>query len=192
MNLFTTQIPEVGFEDLHENSPMTLATTFFSTEDGFITGGRVFAAVNPDAGTFGMALWRVISPDSGGSSGLELASATFPSLIGGQWNSIDFDDPVAIEADTMHRIAFTSSLGSYVAIRNFFTSAGLTNAPLSAPQTGTNPLGAGSFGNGAFVTNATGYPNQTFGGGCYLVDPTFTTGEEEIDPALASAFLSFF
>ncbi len=182
MNLFTSQVPETGFEDLHENSPMTLATTFFSTEDGFITGGRVFAAVNPDAGTFGMTLWRVISPDSAGSSGLELASATFPSLIGGQWNA----------ADTMHRIAFTSSLGSYVAIRNFFTSAGLTNAPLSAPQTGTNPLGAGSFGNGAFVTNDSTYPNQTFGGGCYLVDPTFTTGEEEVDPALASAFLTFF
>lgn len=192
MNLFTTQVPEPGFGDLHDNTALTLATTFYSTEDGFITGGRIYGPTNPGAGTYELALWRVISPDSSGSSGLFLTSVDYSSVIGGQWNPIDFDDPVAIEANVMHRIGIRTSDGSYVAIRNFFTSAGLTNSPLIAPQTGTNPLGAGSFGNGAFTSSITAYPNQTFGGGCYLVDPTFTTGEEEPDPALQSSFLHFF
>lgn len=191
--LYTTQVPSPTATDIFENQVLTVATTVVFSTAGSISGGRFYGPVTVDVGTFELALWKALTADTanGQGTGQLLATAMFSAAIPGVWNSASFGTPVSVLPNVAYRIGVRSSLGRYAAILNGFQSSGITNEGVSAPQTETNPTGIGALFNGAFVSSLTAYPNQTFNGHAYLVDPIFVPGSE-VNPAVASSFMSFF
>lgn len=171
-NLYTTQLPAIG--NNFENAPLTLATAFYATEAGSITGGRMFAASNPQ-GTFQLVLWEVLTEDipSGSGTGTVLAQVNFPAMTAGTWNSVSFAAPVAIQANKAYKIGVRMSLGSYAATGAFWNSD-LVNGSLVGVQSNTlNATLNKTLFNGSYKPDATDYPNQTFNATSYFIDPTF-------------------
>jgi hypothetical protein len=186
-NLFTSQTPSIA--NVSEAQPVTIATTFTVSANGNITGGRFYAPTTTGAGTFELALWQITADDSPAASGTGtlLATASFGTLTAGTWNSVAFSSAVAVTTGIAYRIGVRTSEGRYTATGAFFNSAALTNGNLTGPQTGTDPVGIGPLDNGSFIESITAYPNKTFNGNCYFVDPDFTTGATSISLAEAGA-----
>ena len=66
------------------------------------------------------------------STGTLLASATFTNESASGWQQVNFSSPVAIQANTVYVVSF-STYGGYVGMTdNFFTQGGVTNGPLQA------------------------------------------------------------
>lgn len=174
-NLFTTETPSLP--DVNEGGPITLAQTFYVTAAGNCTGGRFYGPVTT-GGTYELVLWQITADDNPveTGTGTVLASATFGTITASAWNSISFSSAVALSTGVAYRIGIRTSLGRYAATGGFYASAGLTNGSIVAQQTGTNPaaVGIGNLDNGNFIENITTYPNKTFNGNCYFVDPEFT------------------
>lgn len=178
-NLFTSQTPVVT--DASDGTPgITTATTVVFATSGTVTGVRFYATATV-GGTYTGGLWSVDSSDPGG--GTLLQQKTLGSTpTGGTWNTIVFDTPISVSADVPYRIGLFSGAGRYVATTGFFTSAGLTNGDISAPQHNT-AVGAITVSQGTFRIDASfGYPNTSGGGTTYFVDVEFTTGDSDITP----------
>lgn len=175
-NLFTSQTPSLT--DVNEVQPVTIGITIYFTAAGTVDGGRFYAPATIGAGTYELTFWQITADDSpaGTGTGTLLASATFGTLTAGAWNTVTFSSPVTITPNTVaYRIAVRTSQGRYTATGAFFNAAGLTNGSITAPQTGTDPVGIGNLDNGNFYDNSiTLYPNKTFNGNVYFVDPTFS------------------
>lgn len=183
-NLFTSQTPANNNFDA---SPLTLATTVIFAVNGQVTGGRFFARNANSGGTYELVLWIPTVEDIGGSgAGTVLASATYSSITVGDWNPISFSSPVSVVAGQPYKIGLRTSTGQYTSTAAFFASA-LTNGNITGPQGSTLTPGYGTFYNGSYQTNITGYPNQTFNNTCYFVDVDFTpTGGPPIVDLAAS------
>jgi hypothetical protein len=173
-NLFTSETPSIA--NVSEAQNVTVATTFTVATNGNVTGGRFYAPTTTGSGTFELALWQITADDSPAASGTGtlLASASFGTLTAGTWNSVAFSSAVAVTTGVAYRIGVRTSEGRYTATGAFFNSAGLTNGDLTGPQTGTDPAGIGPLDNGSFIESISAYPNKTFNGNCYFVDPSFT------------------
>lgn len=189
-NLFTTQTP--ASTNVSEGAPgVTVATTVWFSKAGTISGGRFFAPTTV-TGTFQLALWQVTADDSpaGSGTGTLLGTATFGTLTPGAWNSVSFASPIAVTANTAYRIGVRTSDGRYTATSLFFSSSQLVNAGITAQATGTNPTGIGPLDNGSYATNTTSYPNLTYNGGSYFVDPTWTAAQEVPAPTTVTVSTS--
>lgn len=175
-NLFTSQTPSVT--DASDGTPgITTGTTVVFAVDGTVTGIR-FYATTTTGGTYTGALWTVDSSDPGGGT-LQRQATLGTAPTGGTWNTVTLDPPVTVTAGLPYRASLFNSDGRYVATVGFFSSAGLTNGSISAPQHNT-AVGAITVSQGTFRINAAaGYPNTSGNGTCYFVDVEFTasTGE---------------
>ena len=183
-NLFTSQTPASNNFDA---SPLTLATTVIFAVNGQVTGGRFFARNVNSGGTFELVLWIPTVEDIGGvGAGTVLASATYGAITPGDWNSIVFSSPVSVVAGQPYKIGLRTSNGQYTSTAAFFASP-LVNGNITGPQGSTLTPGYGTFYNGSYQTNNTGYPNQTFNNTCYFVDVDFTPsgGPPVVDLAAA-------
>lgn len=174
-NLFTSQTPASG--NIFDNAAVTLATTIVFDTPGSVSGGRFYAPSSP-SGTHQLVLFQATDEDlpDGSGVGTALATANFGALTPSAWNSVSFSSPVAVAANTGYKIAVRSSLGSYTATSNFFTSSGLTNGHILGPQGGVLVPGVGAFYNGSFAVDAVSYPNKQSNQACYFVDVEFNTG----------------
>lgn len=170
-NLFTSQTPSLT--DVNEGAPVTVGTTVVFASNQSSTGGRFYAPATT-TGTFELTLWEITADDNPAASGTGtlLANVAFGALTPGAWNSATFGSPIPVLSTKAYKYAVRSSEGRYTATGGFFNAADLVNGDITGPQTGTDPVGIGVLDNGSFIESATLYPNKTFGGNCYFVDPT--------------------
>lgn len=185
-SLFTTQTPTNGNED--EGVAVNTSTTLFFAVAGNVTHGRFFAPTTVAGATFTAQLYQVTSDDdpSDTGTGTLLASEEYVGVVGGAWNTVAFDTPVAVVVDTLYRIQVHASNGRFVFTANFFSAAGLTNGNISAPQSGTDPVGLGTVRNGTYKDGATAYANTVSGAPSFFVDVVFTEAAEGVTGILVA------
>ena len=175
-SIFTSQTPTTT--NASDGAPgLTLCTLFTPAVDGTVTGIRwFFPATLPASNPIGL-LWSWTSD----ASGTELARKTFSSPVAGAWNTILFDTPVAVTAGQYY-YASVWTPDRYVASTTVFTSAGITNGNLIAPQSNNAiPRRNGRFAAGAspaYPTNSSNEPN-------YFADVLFEAAGATNDALIA-------
>lgn len=159
--LFTSQTPNLQTSEAAPGP--TLGTVIIPSVAGVVDQLGVYApsTLPSNAATTPFVLW-----DHTGS--VELGRVVRGSLTADTWCWATLSSPVNVSAGQRLVVSWRTA-GNYALITNFFSASGLTNGLLSAPATGSDPIG-----NGRFASNADAYPNNTFGGHCYLTDLNFT------------------
>jgi hypothetical protein len=158
-NIFGTKSPTTV--DSGDGSSLTLGTAFTTDTNGFIAGVRFYKA-STNTGTHVGSLWS--------ATGQLLAQATFTSETASGWQQVTFSSPVAVTAGTTYVVSYFAPNGHYS-----FTTGGF-NSMVSAPPLYGLATGSTPNGNGLFVYGASSaFPNGTFQGDNYYVDPVFTT-----------------
>src|SRR5207248_2493085 len=98
------------------------------------------------------------------------SSAQFSSETATGWQSVRFNQPVPITANTTYVASYHTNVGHYSANTGYFATAGVDRPPLHAA--------AGS--NGVFAVGASQFPSNTFHATNYWVDVDFV--ESLADP----------
>lgn len=159
--LFTSQTPNL--QTAEANPGPTLGTVIIPSVAGVIDQLGVFAPVSlpSNAATAPFVLWDHVTAT-------ELGRVVRGSLTANAWNYATLASPVSVSAGQRLVVSWRTA-DNYALITSFFASSGLTNGLLSAPATGSDPIG-----NGRFASAADAYPTGTFSGHCYLTDYNFT------------------
>lgn len=159
--LFTSQVPNLQTSEA--NPGPTLGTVIIPSVAGVVDQLGVYApsSLPSNASTAPFVLW-----DHTTSS--ELGRVVRGSLTASAWNWATLTTPINVSAGQRLVVSWRTA-DNYALITSFFASSGLTNGLLSAPATGSDPIG-----NGRFASAADAYPNNTFSGHCYLTDLNFT------------------
>lgn len=108
----------------NDNGPVEVGLYFQSSQDGYITGVRFYKGVG-NTGTHIGRLWN----SAGGSP---LAEATFMNETATGWQTVMFDQPVAITANTTYVASYYAPNGNYAVDLN-----GLASDVISSPLTAT-------------------------------------------------------
>jgi hypothetical protein len=138
--------------DSGDTAGVELGMRFVPGSDGMVTGVRFYkSAVN--TGTHTGSLWS--------STGALLAKGTFTAESASGWQSMTFDQPVAVTAGTAYVVSYWAPGGHYSYSGNYFT-ADVTAGSLTAP----------AVGNGLYVYGG-GFPTGTFNRANYWVDVQF-------------------
>ena len=145
-----------------DTASVELGVRFSATTSGNIVGIRYYKGAQ-DIGTHTAHLWS--------SSGELLASATFMNESNSGWQSVNFAEPVVINAGEEYVASYHSN-GRYTATTNYFTES-VTSGFLTAPG-GNN--GVYSYSSGA------SFPNQSYNSTNYWVDVNFSTSNEPPPP----------
>jgi hypothetical protein len=145
--------------DVDDTSQVELGVAFYADTDGYIDGIRFYKSAD-NTGVHVGTLWS--------QSGDLLAQATFASESASGWQQVDFSKPVPVTAGTIYVASYHTDAGHYSVTPGFFASSGDDNAPLHAPGNTTTANGLYAYGSGPT------FPNQTYGGDNYYVDPVFT------------------
>lgn len=172
VSIFTSQTPDLP--DLTDATAYTLGTSFSSSIAASCTGARWYFPATLPGGTVTAALWT----DEPGAEGTLLASKAFTSPTGGTWNSVTWDTPVSLSADTMYIVGIHTP-DRYVATAGFFSAAGLTNGILTAIQDNTTaPSGGGTIRSGRLaIGGSPTFPNLVGSGASYFADVIVSTGQ---------------
>jgi hypothetical protein len=158
MSIFTTQTPSGS--TTNDGHALELGVKFRSSVAGYITGVRFYKT----SGNTGTHIGELYS-----SSGTRLAQATFSGETATGWQTVLFNTPVSIAANTTYIASYFTSLGNYIGTNNYFTSA-LVNSPLTALADGTD----GNNGLYAITTTPT-VPNSAWEQSNYWVDVVFSS-----------------
>jgi hypothetical protein len=144
--------------DSNEAASVELGTKFSADSDGYILGIRFYKSA-ANTGQHVGNLWS----NTGTGVNIATAKATAESPSG--WQQITFANPVPVSAHTVYTASYFTPVGHYADDVGAFTSAGVDNAPLHAPQsTSTAPNGVYSYGPSST------YPTSTYNGSNYWVD----------------------
>ena len=101
------------------------------------------------------------------SSGTLLATATFTNETSYGWQQVNFASPVAIQANTVYIVSFSTGGGYFGITTGYFNSGGYTNGPLEALSN--------SVSGGDGVYNRAGlFPDVDSNGMNFWTDVTFT------------------
>lgn len=159
-SLFTSQTP--ASQTSEANPGPTLGIVIVVAVDGQVSALRWYApsSLPSNAATLPFVLYNATTQ-------AELGRVVPGSLTANAWNQGSIT-PVSVTAGT-RLIPAIRTADNYAYTGGLFSSAGITNGSLSAPATGSDPIG-----NGRFLSNVDGYPNGTFGGHCYFTDIVFT------------------
>jgi PKD repeat protein len=143
-----------------DSSPVELGVKFTSDVAGFITGIRFYKS-STNTGTHIGSLWT--------STGTLLAQGTFTNETASGWQTLTFNSPVAISANTLYVASYHTNVGHYAGDNAFFAIAGVDNPPLHALKDGA------SGGNGVYAYTSTPvFPTSTWSASNYWVDVVFT------------------
>jgi hypothetical protein len=165
--MFANSVPPIV--DSNDNTPVEVGVKFQSDTYGVVTGVRFYKA-STNTGTHTGSLWA--------ADGTRLAQATFTGETASGWQTVTFDQPVAILPNTTYVASYHAPNGRYSAAQDFFW-----RAPAPGPNGGANtdapPLHAlhntETTSNGVFsYGSASTFPTQSFGAGNYYVDVMFT------------------
>jgi len=125
-HIFTTQTPLEGTSN--DGPAIELGVKFRSSTAGTITGVRFYKTTG-NAGTHTGELYS--------STGTRLAQAVFTNETASGWQTVTFNTPVAINANTTYVAAYFSNAGNYTGTPDFFTTAA-ANSPLTGLADGTD------------------------------------------------------
>jgi hypothetical protein len=162
-----------GIQEVRDGVPLTLGVRFSSTTEGTATGVRFYKS----AGNTGTHTGTLFS-----ATGQQLATVTFANESTAGWQSANFNQPVAITANTEYIVAYKTTTGTYSATLGGFGS-GLSAGNLRAGS----DAGAYSYSND--------FPNAR-SSASYLVDvvvqypePAFLAGAQTPLPGSSSVAL---
>lgn len=119
--------------------PVQVGVRFSPAQAGTITGIRFYKGAG-NTGVHQANLWS--------STGQLLATATFANETASGWQSVAFDQPVAVAAGAEYRATYYTTTGHYAIDLGALTNP-VTNGPLSTPA-----------GGGTYIYG-TGQPTQT-------------------------------
>ncbi|WP_236147190.1 DUF4082 domain-containing protein [Scytonema millei] len=142
-----------------DTAAVELGIKFRTDISGYITGIRFYKG-SGNTGVHVGNLWT--------SSGQQLATATFTNETASGWQQVNFDRPVAINANTVYVASYHTNVGRYSSDENYFAVSGADNGPLHFLVNGA------SGGNGVYKYGSSGFPNQTYKSSNYWVDVVFT------------------
>ena len=166
----------------NDATAVTLGVKFRADFDGSLTGIRFYKGAG-NTGTHLGSLWT--------AGGQLLAQATFANETGSGWQTVTFNSPVPVKANTTYVAAYWTPSGHYAATAGGFSSA-VDNGPLHALSNGSGP-------NGVYAYGAAGaFPNNTYNGTNYWVDvlyaiprPGQVTNVTATEAGRASAIVSW-
>ncbi len=116
-----------------------LGVKFTSSEAGEVTGVRFYKQTWMGGTTHVGHLWS--------STGTLLATATFTNETPSGWQQVSYSNPVAIAANTVYIVSFSSGGGYFGITSGYFSRGGVSNGPLQALSNST-PGGDGVYNSG--------------------------------------------
>jgi hypothetical protein len=141
--------------------PVNLGVQFTPAVSGWISGIRFYKGPG-NTGTHVGDLWT--------ASGTLLGQVTFTAESASGWQEADFPAPIAVTAGTTYVASYFAPNGGYSVNSAYFASAGVTNGPLTAPQSS-----AVAGGNGVYAyAGSPAFPNGSYNATNYWVDVVFT------------------
>ena len=144
-------------EDEYSWGSYELGVKFASSTAGQVTGVRFYKQTWMGGYTHVGYLWS--------STGALLASATFTSETAYGWQQVNFSSPVAIQANTVYIVSFSTGGGYFGISSGFFNASGVTSGPL----TGAFFRNSSAGGNGVYQY-AGDFPNVSGSGMNFWVD----------------------
>jgi hypothetical protein len=142
-----------------DGGAVELGMKFRSSAAGWVTGVKFFKGTG-NTGTHVGSLWN--------ASGTLLARATFVNETANGWQSVSFDNPVHIAANTTYVASYYAPNGHYAVDTGGFGAA-VTHSPLTGLASGTDG------GNGVYrYAAAPTYPDQSYAKSNYWVDVLYT------------------
>lgn len=143
----------------NDSLAVTLGVQFTPDANGWITGVRFYKGVG-NTGTHIGSLWT--------ASGTLLARGTFTGETAAGWQTLMFSNPVPVTAGVAYVTGYYAPNGHYAADAQYFSSGAVNNSPLHAQAA------SGPGGNGVYAYGGDVFPNNTYSGTNYWVDPIFT------------------
>jgi methionine-rich copper-binding protein CopC len=144
-----------------DTSAVNLGVEFTPSGNGWISGIRFYKG-SGNTGTHIGALWT--------TSGSLLGQVTFTNESASGWQQANFSSPIPVTAGTTYIASYFAPSGDYSVSSAYFTSTGVTNGPLTAPQSSAVSLGNGLYG----YSGSLAFPNNTYNATNYWVDVVFT------------------
>ncbi|MBT2209020.1 DUF4082 domain-containing protein [Actinomadura sp. NEAU-AAG7] len=143
-----------------DTASLEAGVKFKSAVSGWVTGVRFYKGTG-NTGTHTGSLWK--------SDGTRLAATTFTNETASGWQTAEFPTPVQVDAGATYVVSYFAPNGHYSADPEFFSLNPYVRPPLTAPKAQPDD------GNGVYRSGASGFPNSTYKGGNYYVDPVFVT-----------------
>lgn len=151
----------------NDTSSLELGVKFQADRDGFLTGLRFYKGPS-NTGTHIGNLWS--------RSGTLLRSATFTAESAEGWQTLRFDLPLAISANTTYVASYFAPNGSYAYDHAYF-SVPFVNGALRALATGEDG------GNGVYrYGGSSSFPDQNYNSSNYWVDVVFSQTLGDVAP----------
>jgi hypothetical protein len=164
----------VPSENAYSNGSYELGVKFTSSVSGQVTGARFFKQTWMGGYLHVGHLWS--------SAGALLASATFTNESASGWQQVTFSSPVAIQANVVYIVSFSTGGGYFGITTSFFTNGGATNGPLEALP--------GNVTGGDGVYNRSGaFPNVNGSGMNFWADVAFTPSSSGNSTSKANSVL---
>jgi hypothetical protein len=145
----------------NDTNAINLGVQFTTSVNGWVAGIRFYKGTG-NTGTHVGNLWT--------STGTLLGQVTFTGESASGWQVAYFSSPIPVTGGTTYVASYFAPNGSYAADTAYFANTGVTNGPLTAPQSS-----AVSPGNGLYTYgNSPTFPSNTYNAANYWVDVVFT------------------
>jgi hypothetical protein len=150
----------VPSENAYSSGSYELGVKLRSDVPGVVTGIRFYK--QPWMSGFAHAghLWS--------SSGALLATAAFTAETASGWQQVNLSRPVAIAANTVYIVSFSTGGGYFGVSTNFFSKSGVDSGPLHALANGV------SGGDGVYGARSGSFPGSSGSGMNFWADVAFT------------------
>ena len=148
--------------DSEDATAVELGVKFRSDQDGSVTGIR-FHKATTNTGTHTGSLWT--------ADGQRLRQATFTGESASGWQTVTFDTPAPIAANTTYVASYFAPRGRY-SVTGAGLASGVDNPPLRALGNALSPNGVYSY-----AASST-FPTNSFNAGDYGVDLLFAPAPE--------------
>jgi hypothetical protein len=145
----------------NDTGAVNLGVQFTTAVNGWITGIRFYKGAG-NTGTHIGSLWT--------SSGTLLGQLTFTNESASGWQQANFSSPIPVTAGTTYVASYLAPHGGYSVDAAAFANAGVTNGPLTAPQSSAVSGGNGLYG----YSSSPAFPNSSYNATNYWVDVVFT------------------
>jgi hypothetical protein len=144
-----------------DSGAVNVGLQFSPAVDGWVSGIRFYKG----PGNTGSHIGQLWSAD-----GTLLGKVTFTSESASGWQEADFSSPIAVSANTTYVASYFAPNGGYAYTAGGFADSGVSNGPLTAPQSS-----AVSGGNGVYnYSGSPSFPSSTYNSNNYWVDVVFT------------------